>query len=69
MDEILWPFTNFFVVVYINNILIFSKNWEEYLQHIQQVLWTLQQHKLCANLEKCTFGMRQVQYLGYNINE
>jgi hypothetical protein len=35
MDDILWPFTNYFVVVYLDDILIFNKNWEEHLQHIQ----------------------------------
>eukprot|EP00253_Pinus_taeda_P009880 PITA_09880 len=69
MDDILRPFTNSFVVVYLDNILIFSQSWEEHLHHIRQVLQTLWQHKLCANLEKCTFGMTQVQYLGYIIDE
>eukprot|EP00253_Pinus_taeda_P020792 PITA_20792 len=57
MDDILQPFTNSFVVVYLDDILIFSQIWEEHLHHIQQVLQTLRQHKLCANLEKCTFGI------------
>eukprot|EP00253_Pinus_taeda_P031477 PITA_31477 len=57
IDDILRPFTNSFVVVYLGDILIFSQSWEEHLHHIRQVLQTLRQHKLCANLEKCTFGM------------
>jgi len=69
MDDIFWPFTNSFVVVYLDDILIFSQSWEEHLHHIRQVLQTLWQYKLCANLEKCTFGMTQVQYLGYVIDE
>jgi hypothetical protein len=69
MDDILWPFTNYFVVVYLDDILIFNKNWAEHLQHIQQVLHTLRQHKLYANLEKCSFGMNMVQYLGYIVDE
>eukprot|EP00253_Pinus_taeda_P029996 PITA_29996 len=69
MDDILRPFTNSFVVVYLDDILIFRQSWEEHLHHIRQVLQTLRQHKLCANLEKCTFGMTQVQYLGYIIDE
>eukprot|EP00253_Pinus_taeda_P022190 PITA_22190 len=52
MDDILWPFTNSFVVVYLDYIVIFSQSWEEHLHHIRQVLQTLRQHKLCANLEK-----------------
>ena len=35
MDDILWPFTNSFVVVYLDEILIFSQTWEENLHHIQ----------------------------------
>jgi hypothetical protein len=69
MDDILWPFTNSFVVLYLDDILIFSQTWEEHLHHIRQVLQTLRQHKLCANLEKCTFCMTQVQHLGYIIDE
>ena len=57
MDDILWPFTNASVVVHLYEILIFSQSWEENLHHILQVLQTLWQHKLCVNLEKCTFGL------------
>jgi hypothetical protein len=35
MDDILWPFTNSFVVVYLDDILIFSQTWEEHLHHIR----------------------------------
>eukprot|EP00253_Pinus_taeda_P030017 PITA_30017 len=57
MDEILQPFTNSFVVVYLDVILIFNQSWEQHLHQIRQVLQTLRKHKLCANFEKCTFGM------------
>jgi len=57
MDDIVRPFTNAFMVVYLDDILIFSQSWEEHLHRIQQVLQTPRQHQLCANLEKCTFGM------------
>jgi hypothetical protein len=69
MDDVLRPFTNSFVVIYLDDILIFSRTWEEHMQHIQYVLITLLQHKLYANLEKCSFGMNRVQYLGYIVDE
>jgi hypothetical protein len=69
MDDVLRPFTNSFVVVYLDGVLIFSRMWEEHMQHIQQVLSTLRQHKLYANLEICSFGMNRVQYLGYIVDE
>jgi hypothetical protein len=68
MDNILRPFTNYFVVVYLDDILIYNKSWAEHLQHIQQVLQTLRQHNLYANLEKCSFSMDRVQYLGYIVD-
>eukprot|EP00253_Pinus_taeda_P024081 PITA_24081 len=52
MEDILRPFTNAFMVVYLEDNLVFSHTWEEHLHHIRQVLQTLQQHKLCANMEK-----------------
>ena len=60
MDDVLRPFTNSFVVVYLDDILIFNRTWEDHMQHIQQVLSTLRQHKLYSNLEKCSFGMNRV---------
>ena len=69
MDDILWPFKNSFVVVYLDGILIFSKIYEEYLEHIQLVLGTLWHHKLFSNLEKCSFNMQRIQYFGYIMDE
>ena len=69
MDDILWPFTNSLVVVYLDDILIFNKSWAYHLQHLRQVLNTLRKHQLYANLEKCSFGMRRIQYLGYIVDE
>jgi len=56
-------------VVYPNDILIYNKTWAEHLQHIQQVLHTLRQHKLYVDLEKLSYGMDRVHYLGYIIDQ
>jgi hypothetical protein len=69
MDDILHPFTNSFVVVYLDDIFIFKNNCTEHLQHIWQVLHTLWKHKLYAKLEKLSFSMNMVQYLIYVIDE
>jgi hypothetical protein len=69
MDDVLRLFTNSFLVVYLDDILIFNGTWEENMQHIQQSLGTLRQDKLYANLETCSFGMNMVQYLGYIVDD
>jgi hypothetical protein len=57
MDDILQPFIKYVLVVYLDEILIFTQTRVDHLQHIQQVLITLQQQKLYVNLEKCSFDM------------
>ena len=58
MDDILWQFTNTFVVVYMDDILIYNKIWVEHLQHIQQVLHILWQHELYTNLENAPSSLK-----------
>jgi hypothetical protein len=69
MDDVSRPFTNSFLVVYLDDILIFSRTWEEHMRHIQQVLSTMRQHNLYDNYEKWSFSMNKVQYLVYIIDE
>lgn len=69
MDDTLFPFTNSFMVLYLDKLIIFNKSWEEHFQNIGQVLQTLQQQKICPYLDKCTFGMFEVQFLSYIIDE
>lgn len=69
MDDILRLFTNAFMVVYLDGILIFNQSWDENPHYIRQVLQSLRQYKSRANLEKYTFDLTQVQYLGYIIDE
>lgn len=48
-------FLNTFVLIFLDDILIYSRNEEEHFQHLQIVLQQLQDHKLYGNLSKCTF--------------
>ena len=57
------------VVIYLDNILIFTKTKEEHAQAVQQVLQVLQENKLFFHLEKCKFSKKQIKYLGLVISE
>lgn len=65
MNDILRPFIDNFVIVYLDDILIYSCSSEEHLVHIQWVLETLEQHQLCLNRKKCEFGKQTLIYLGF----
>ena len=54
-----------FVVVFIDDILIYSKNNEEHTHHLQIVLTQLREHKLYAKFSKCEFWLDRVQFLGH----
>ncbi|KAL0147703.1 hypothetical protein M9458_056981 [Cirrhinus mrigala] len=61
-------FLHRFVVVYIDDILIYSRNQAQHRQYFQQVLQKLCEHSLFLKLEKCEFHHPSVQFLGYNIS-
>ena len=67
MDDLLQPFISKCVIVYLDDILDFSRLWEEYVKQVRQVFDTLQKHRLYLNMEKCSFVMTSIKYLGYVI--
>ena len=56
-----------FVIIYLDDILIFSLNEEDHVKHVSEVLCRLQKHNLFAKGEKCVFHMDSVEYLGHII--
>ena len=64
MNQVFKPFLDQFVVVYFNDILVFSKTQEEHQTHFRQVMAVLEQEKLYGKLKKCTFLSLEV-FLGY----
>ncbi|WVZ97169.1 hypothetical protein U9M48_042724 [Paspalum notatum var. saurae] len=58
-----------FVVVFIDDILIYSKNEEEHKEHLRIVLTRLRGHKLYAKFSKCAFWLKEVSFLGHILSE
>lgn len=56
-----------YISMYLNDILIFSSTWEEYISYLTKVLETLRKHKLLANIKKREFSEQSLINLGYVI--
>ena len=69
MNHVLRAFIGRFVVVYFDDILIYSRTEFEHANHIRQVLQVLRDAKLYANLDKCTFAKDKVIFLGYVVSK
>jgi hypothetical protein len=68
MTQVLGLFIENFLVVYFDDILIYSKTKEEYLDHLIQVYTTLRKASLFANVKKCSFFTDQVVFLGFIVS-
>ena len=67
MNEIFRDFLHQFVIIYIDDILIYSANLSEHHRHVQSVLHRLRKHHLYLKLEKCEFHQSTIHFLGYVI--
>jgi hypothetical protein len=69
MNKVFMEYLDKFMVVFINDILIFSKNEEEHDEHLHLVLQMLRENQLYAKLSKCEFWLKEVSFLGHIISE
>jgi hypothetical protein len=69
MNNVLKKFLDRFVLVFIDDILIYSKNREEHEEHIRLILQVLREHHLYTKFSKCDFFQKQVHYLGHVISK
>ena len=69
MNGIFRNYLDKFVIVFLDDILIYSNSEEEHEHHLRLVLHVLREHQLYAKLSKCSFYQKQIHYLGHIISE
>jgi hypothetical protein len=69
MNHVFHPFLHHFVLVFFDDILIYSKTWTTHLSHVDKVLHLLSQHQLFLKQSKCAFGTSEVEYLGHIVGK
>ena len=69
MNRVFEPYLDQFVVVFIDDILVYSKNKEEHEKHLRVVLQTLKEHQLFAKLKKCELWLDQISFLGHVVSK
>jgi hypothetical protein len=69
MNKVFMEYLDKFIVVFIDNILLYSKNEEEHTEHLHMVLQKLREHQLYMKLSKCEFWLKQVSFLGHIISK
>ncbi len=69
MNDIFQEWLDDFVVVYIDDILVYSNSMEEHVEHLWKVFQRLRKNKLYAKFEKCKFGVMKVDFLRHRITQ
>ncbi|KAM2104973.1 hypothetical protein ACFX1R_015519 [Malus domestica] len=69
MNTIFRPYLRKFILVFFDDILIYSASWELHLHHLGLALSLLQDHRLFVKMSKCAFGQTQIEYLGHVVSQ
>ncbi len=69
MNDIFREWVDDFVVVYIDDILVYRNTMEKHVEHLRKVFQRLRENKLYAKFEKCEFGVSELDFLGHRITK
>jgi hypothetical protein len=65
MNECLLPYIDEFVLLYLDDILVYSRSFDEHIKHLRLVLEKLRLHKLYAKQDRCEFAKTEIEFLGH----
>jgi hypothetical protein len=68
MNSIFKPLLQKILLVFFDDILIYSKSWEDHVRHVDKVLQLLKEQQLYAKPSKCFFGVKEVEYFGHVVS-
>ena len=63
MNRILKPHLRKFILAFFDDILVYSQDMQQQVEHLKMVLLLLRQHHLCVNKKKCSFGQCELEYV------
>jgi hypothetical protein len=69
MNDIFWEWFDDFLVIYIDDILVYNNCMEEHVKHLRKVFQRLKKNKFYAKFKKCKFEVMKVDFLGHRINQ
>ena len=69
MNDVLFDYLDAFLVVYLDDIVVYIKTLNEHEMHLKKVFQRLREHKLYMKPEKCKFSREQIMFLGHKISE
>ena len=69
MNRVFELFLDKFVVVYLDDIVVYSKTLDEHIKHLRQVFQVLRDNELYVKKEKCSFATQEVEFLGHHIRD
>ena len=69
MNDVFYEYVDRFVVVYLDDIVIYSESLEDHMEHLRKVLSKLREHQLFVKKEKCEFAQQEILFLGHRVNK
>ena len=69
MNDVFYEFVDCFVVVYLDDIVIYSDSLKDHLEHLRKVLSKLREHQLYVKKEKCEFAQQEILFLGHKVSK